>query len=174
MGLVDLYAFKTENPNNPSDGFRFTGEFSYMGLGSYESNSPSLLAFERWNLGWITDSQIECVKTNSFSKLITPIEVTGGTKAIIVPISRTKAIVIESRRPIGIDKALSKSGALVYLVDSSIQSGYGPVKVYPSDVVNDPKYLKSPRALGESVTIEGVTIKVTKSDSQGDTVEINR
>ena len=102
------------------------------------------------------------------------VQVSGGTKAVIVPISSTKAVVIESRRATGIDSALSKSGALVYLVDSSIQSGLGPVKVFPSDLVNDPRYLNAPRALGESVTVEGVTIKVIQSDASGDTVEINR
>jgi M6 family metalloprotease-like protein len=174
MGLVDLYAFTTSDRSNRYDGLRYTGEFSYMGLSSYQSNSPSLLAFERWNLGWIEDSQVECVKSSQFTKLITPVQVSGGTKAVIVPISSTKAVVIESRRATGIDSALSKSGALVYLVDSSIQSGLGPVKVFPSDLVNDPRYLNAPRAMGESVTVEGVTIKVIQSDASGDTVEINR
>ena len=97
-----------------------------------------------------------------------------GVKAVIIPISRTKAVVIESRRAIGIDKNIAKSGALVYVVDSLIQSGQGPVKVFPSDLSGDPRYLKAPRALGESVTTEGVTIKVTKSDDSGDTVEISK
>lgn len=174
MGLVDLYAFTKENSNNPSDGFRFTGEFSFMGFGSYESNSPSLLAFERWNLGWIDDSQIKCVKDVKSIEFISPVQTTGGVKAVVIPISRTKAVVIESRRAIGLDKKIVKSGALVYVVDSSIQSGKGPVKVFPSDVVNDPRYLKAPRALGESVTVEGVTVRVVKSDESGDTVEISR
>ena len=174
MGLVDLYAFTTSNSTNRYDGLRFTGEFSYMGLSSYESNSPSLLAFERWNLGWIEDSQIECTKSSKLTKLISPVQVSGGTKAIIIPISKTKAVVVESRRALGIDKTLSKSGALVYVVDSSIQSGQGPIKVFPSDLVNDPRYLNAPRTIGESVTVEGVTIKVVQSDATGDTVEINK
>jgi len=174
MGLVDLYASTSSNSANRYDGLRYTGEFSYMGLSSYESNSPSLLAFERWNLGWIEDSQIDCMKTSQLTKLISPVEVTGGAKAIVIPISRTRAVVIESRRAIGVDKAMSKSGALIYVVDSSIQSGLGPVKVFPSDLVNDPRYLSAPRAVGESVTIEGVTIKVIKSDASGDTVEITK
>ena len=174
MGLVDLYAFTSSNSANRYDGLRFTGEFSYMGLSSYESNSPSLLAFERWNLGWIEDSQIECTKSSKLTKLISPVQVSGGTKAIIIPISKTKAVVVESRRALGIDKALSKSGALVYVVDSSIQSGLGPIKVFPSDLVNDPRYLNAPRTTGESVTVEGVTIKVVQSDATGDTVEINK
>jgi hypothetical protein len=59
-------------------------------------------------------------------------------------------------------------------VDSSLQSGGGPVKVFPSDVKNDPRYLQAPRALGESVIVEGFTIKVTQSDASGDTVEITK
>jgi hypothetical protein len=29
---------------------RYVGQFSYMGYSSFESNAPSLLAYERWNL----------------------------------------------------------------------------------------------------------------------------
>jgi M6 family metalloprotease-like protein len=174
LGLVDLYAATQSNPANRYDQFRFTGEFSYMGFSSYESNAPSLLAFERWNLGWIDDSQIKCMKDTKSTELISPVQTSGGVKAVIIPISRTKAVVIESRRASGIDKNIAKSGALVYVVDSSIQSGQGPVKVFPSDVSSDPRYLKAPRALGESVTTEGITVKVTKSDDSGDTVEISK
>jgi M6 family metalloprotease-like protein len=174
LGLVDLYAFTQSNPANRHDNLRYTGEFSYMGFSSYESNAPSLLAFERWNLGWINDSQINCLKDVKSTILISPVQTSGGVKAVIIPISRTKALVIESRRASGIDKNIAKSGALVYVVDSSIQSGQGPVKVFPSDVTSDPRYLKAPRALGESVTTEGVTVKVTKSDDSGDTVEITK
>ena len=174
LGLVDLYAFTQSNSANRYDGFRYTGEFSYMGFSSYESNAPSLFAFERWNLGWINDSQIKCLKDAKSTELISPVQTSGGVKAVVIPISRTKAVVIESRRAIGIDKNIAKSGALVYVVDSSIQSGQGPVRVFPSDVSSDPRYLKAPRALGESVTTEGVTIKVTKSDNSGDTVEITK
>ena len=174
LGLVDLYAFTQSNPANRYDGLRYTGEFSYMGFSSYESNAPSLFAFERWNLGWINDSQIKCLKDAKSTELISPVQTSSGVKAVVIPISRTKAVVIESRRAIGIDKNIAKSGALVYVVDSSIQSGQGPVRVFPSDVSSDPRYLKAPRALGESVTTEGVTIKVTKSDDSGDTVEITK
>ena len=174
LGLVDLYAFTQSNSANRYDNLRYTGEFSYMGFSSYESNAPSLFAFERWNLGWINDSQIKCLKDAKSTELISPVQTSGGVKAVVIPISRTKAVVIESRRAIGIDKNIAKSGALVYVVDSSIQSGQGPVRVFPSDVSSDPRYLKAPRALGESVTTEGVTIKVTKSDNSGDTVEITK
>jgi M6 family metalloprotease-like protein len=174
LGLVDLYAFTQENSANQYDGLRYTGEFSYMGFSSYESNSPSLLAYERWNLGWLDDSQIKCMNESKTTQLITPVETIGGVKAVMVPISKTKAVVIESRRPLGIDSKLAKSGALVYVVDSTNQSGLGPVKVYPSDVTSDPRYLKAPRAVGEKITIEGVTVTVTQSNESGDTVEVSK
>ena len=174
MGLVDLYAATQEDQSNRYDGFRYTGEFSYMGYSSFDSNSPSLLAFERWNLGWISDDQVQCVSTPTTPQTITPVESIGGLKAVIVPISRTKALVVESRRALGIDSAMKKSGALVYVVDSSIQSGMGPVKVYPSNLKTDPRYLDAPRANGESVTVEGITVKVTASDANGDTIEVSR
>jgi hypothetical protein len=145
-----------------------------MGLSSYESNAPSLFAYERWNLGWIDDSQIKCLKDVKSTELISPVQTSGGVKAVIIPISRTKALVIESRRASGIDKNIAKSGVLVYVVDSSIQSGQGPIKVFPSDVSSDPRYLNAPRVLGESVTTEGITVKVIKSDDSGDTVEITK
>lgn len=173
LGLADLYAFTFVNPTI-YDGLRYTGEFSYMGLSSFGSNAPGLFAFERWNLGWLEDSQIVCSSAKEISQLITPLHLSYGIKAVIVPLSRTKALVVESRRAVGLDKKIAKTGALVYVVDSSLQSGYGPVKVYPSSVSTDPLYLKAPRAVGESVTVEGITVSVTSASSAGDTVSIKR
>jgi M6 family metalloprotease-like protein len=173
MGLVDLYAATPEKPTI-HDGLRYTGEFSYMGHSSFESNAPGLFAFERWNLGWLDDSQIVCSSEKQISQLITPLHSSYGVKAVIVPLSRTKALVVESRRAIGLDKKIAKTGALVYVVDSSLQSGYGPVKVYPSSVSSDPLFLQAPRAVGESVTVEGITVSVTSASSAGDTVLIKR
>jgi M6 family metalloprotease-like protein len=174
MGLVDVYAFTRENSANSYDGFRFTGEFSYMGLSSFDGNAPSLFAFERWNLGWLSDSQIVCSSEKEISQLITPLQSAGGIKAVIVPLGRTKALVVESRRATGLDKKIAKTGALVYTVDSSVQSGYGPVRIFPSAVSSDPRYLQAPRAAGESVTVEGITVSVTSASSAGDTVSIKR
>ena len=174
MGLVDVYAATRENAANSYDGHRYVGEFSYMGFSSFEGNAPGLFAFERWNLGWIDDSQIVCSSAKEISQLITPVQSAGGIKAVIVPLSRTKALVVESRRAIGLDSKIAKTGALVYIVDSSVQSGYGPVKIYPSSVSTDPRYLQAPRAVGESVTVEGITVSVTSASSAGDTVLIKR
>ena len=174
LGLVDVYAATSESSSNRYDGHRYVGEFSYMGFSSFEGNAPGLFAFERWNLGWLDDSQIVCSSEKVISQLITPVQNTGGIKALILPLSRTKALVVESRRAIGLDSKIAKTGALVYIVDSTVQSGYGPVRVYPSSVATDPRYLQAPRAAGESVTVEGITVTVTASDIKGDTVSIIR
>jgi len=125
-------------------------------------------------LDWLTDDQIVCSDQGEFTQRISPVQVKGGIKAIMLPLSKTKIIVIESRRAIGIDKNISKSGALIYVVDSTKQSGFAPIQIYPSDLAGDQRYLKSPRTQGESLTLEGYTISVTNSDSTGDTILVKR
>jgi len=174
LGLVDLYAFESEDTTNNYDGLRFTGQFSYMGDTSPDSFAPGLFAFERWNLGWLDDDQIICTSENEITQLITPLAEIGGIKAVIVPITSTKVVVVESRRPIGIDRNLKKSGALVYVVDSAVESGLGPIQVYPVDTKNDPQFTQSPRAAGENIEIEGLNIKVINSTITGDTVTISK
>lgn len=174
LALVDLYAFESEDTKNNFDQFRFTGNFSYMGDLSPESLAPGLFAFERWNLGWLEDDQIICSTANTITQLITPVAESGGIKAVIVPITSTKVVVVESRRPLGIDRNLKKSGALVYVVDSTVESGLGPIQVYPIDTKNDPQFTQAPRAAGESVEIEGLNIKIITSTDAGDTVFISK
>ena len=173
MGLVDLYAATPGGGSDFWDYHRYVGQFSYMGFSDTKSNAPSLLAYERWYLGWINDDQIICSKSPA-TQLISPVQQSGGTKAIIIPLSQTKEIVIESRRPIGLDSRLVKSGALIYVVDSTKQSGLGPVQIYPQDLVGDPKYLQAPRKAGESISIEGYKISVIESSDKGDVVKVEK
>lgn len=170
LGMVDLYAYEG-NTNDHWSVHRFVGQFSYMGYGSLESNAPGLLAWERWLLSWLDDNQIYCAANGVAEQKITPIAKSGGVKAVVIPVSNRKVIVVESRRAIGLDKNISKSGALVYTVDSSIESGLGPVKVFPASD-NDLKKLKSPLAAGEKVVVEGFTISVKSADASGDLISV--
>ncbi len=160
LGLPDLYPFNSDTS--------YVGEYSYMGL--INGNAPGLFAWERWLLGWLNDDQIVCFNNNS-TFFITPIERKGGIKAIIISISLSKVVVVECRRKEGIDKNMKKEGSLVYVVDSSINTGNGPIKIYPS---NSSDFLKqnSPLAIGESVSLEGFNIKVSNSSNEGDLIEI--
>lgn len=174
MGLPDLYAY-SYNSSIANDILRYTGYFSYMGANTFSSNSPGLTAWERYVLGWISDSQVECANplaSGAINTFITPIGNTGGKKAVIVPIGATKVLVVESRRRSGIDANMVKEGALVYVVDSSMASGYGPIQVYPTDSKSN-GYLQATRAAGESVTVSGIKVEVLSSSSAGDSVRIS-
>ncbi len=166
MGLPDLYAYQYDT-NNYADLHRFVGDFDIMGF--IGGKAPELLAFQRWQLGWLDDSQIVCQQVAETTTTLSPIETSYGVKAVIVPTGPQTAVVIESRRPLGYDSNLFKSGALVYTVDTAIYSGEGIYNVLPvssGDLYRD----QSPLGPGESLTVGSVTITVVASDENGDTV----
>lgn len=166
MGLPDLYAYQYD-VNNYDDQHRFVGGFGLMGY--IDGDAPEFFAFERWQLGWLDDTQIFCQPDGEQTVTLSALETQGGVKAVMVPISQNKVVVVESRRSVGYDANLSKTGALVYTVDTSIYSGEGTLVVYPI-LENDPYRYKSPLAVGESVTVDGVTVTVLEATDQGDTV----
>jgi M6 family metalloprotease-like protein len=168
MGLPDLYAYQYDVNNYP-DQHRFVGDFSLMGY--IDGSAPGYFAFERWQLRWLEDSQIVCQTTADQTTTLTPIETEGGVKAVIIPLSENKAVVVESRRPLGVDAGLVEPGVLVYIADTSIYSGEGTIKVLPASD-GDPYRVQSPLGLGESLTVEGVTVTVINSTEQEDTVQI--
>jgi len=116
LGFPDLYAFTRQDASNPMDGHRYVGEYSLMGLSSLTANSPGFLAWERWLVGWLDNDQIHCMEGKTISKLITPIQRSSGLKAVIVPISLTKVLVIESRRAEG--ESVTVEGIRVTVVKS--------------------------------------------------------
>lgn len=164
LGLPDLYAFDGAG----DEIHRFVGEFGVMGMIS--GRAPEHFAIERWQLGWLDDGQMVCVQEGTRDVELTAVESVGGTKAVMVPVGPTRLIVVESRRPIGYDSALGEPGALVYVVDSGVATGTGPIVVQP--VADDPLRSDSPLAPGESITVEGVTITVVQATDGGDTVQV--
>ena len=90
---------------------------------------------------------------------------------LTLPISKTAAIVVESRRKIGYDSKISKEGPLAYIIDTNIASGKGTIKVLPIDET-DTRKLNSPMTVGQEIKYLNYTIKYISSDSNGDLVEI--
>lgn len=168
LGLPDLYAYQYD-VTNYDDQHRFVGGFGLMGY--IDGNAPEYFAYERWQLGWLDDEQIFCQTSGEQTVELSAIETIGGTKAVMIPVSETKVVVVESRRRLGYDVTLLKEGALVYTIDTSIYSGEGPLVVYPI-LENDPYRDQAPLALGETITVEGVTITVLESTNGGDTVQV--
>lgn len=170
FGLVDDYA---ADGNTYETQFKYTGEFSYMGLSDERSSAPGLFAWERFVLGWLDQTQLFCAPSASGNFTITPVETAGGLKAIVVPTSRTSVLVVESRRAIGLDSKLAKPGLLVYRVDTSKTSGWGPIQVISNkELMADPRYLSAPLSVGESVTVDGYTFKHTSTAAATDVLTV--
>jgi hypothetical protein len=169
MGLVDLY-WHTPDTEEYDRIFSLTGNFSVMS--NVSATSPEFLAYERWMLGWLDNDQIYCMETPEQTLHLTPIEIQGGIKAVMVPVSETKLVVVESRRALGYDEFMAEPGALVYTVDSSVYTGQGPIVVLPADE-SDPYRYSSTLLEGESVTVDGVTITVLEASADGDLVHVS-
>jgi M6 family metalloprotease-like protein len=102
------------------------GNGSRTGLGQeQEMGSTVLDVWETFLLGWLNDNQVYCLPKNKVDKntvLLQPIEVKGdGYKTAIVPLDDHRALVVESRRPVGYSDFWDKtdSGTLIYLVDTT-------------------------------------------------------
>ena len=159
LGLTDIRDV-LDVGNQKSDGMYYDVMNNY----SY----PELLVWHRFLLGFLENSQIHCISSAEPSThWLIPVEsTTKQVKGIVIPLNSTEAIIVESRRAIGFDTALSFRsdlvGAVVYTLDSKIPYGKSPVKVV--------QVLKRM----DSVTISGYKITVTESGDFGDVVKVEK
>ncbi|KAJ8121406.1 hypothetical protein ONZ43_g2135 [Nemania bipapillata] len=122
MCLPDYY------PYNGSATGLFIGGWDLMGLIS--GPSPDYFAWDKWRLGWLVDSQVDCVaEPGQTSHVLSPVEVVGGKKAVVVKHNDTEALVIEVRSSTGLDTKSCAAGVLLYTVSTIIETGEGPVNV---------------------------------------------
>jgi len=164
FGLPDLYHFGSEGWN------RYVGTFGLMG--TTDSKAPGYFAFERWILGWIDDNQIYCYDGSESVIEIDALEMIGGTKAVIVPIDSTSALVVESRRKIGFDKNAPKEGALVYIVNTAQPGGNGPIQVKPG-VKSEFEFLQdAPLEKGDTYRFQNIFIEVLESKEYSDRIKV--
>ena len=91
---------------------------------------------------------------------------------LVVPVLATAAVVAESRRIEGYDTGFTP-GVLVCLVDTTMPTQQGPLRILP---INDVDSWKGGAALttGKTLTYEGVTVTVAGSDGSGDVVQVVR
>lgn len=164
MGLPDLYLYSSSNTFRLVDGYGL--------MGNIAGYAPEFFAYERWQLGWIDDAQIYCQTEIEQTVTLTAIEIAGGLKAVVYPVSETKVIVIESRRRLGYDANIPKEGVLVYVVDTSIASGTGTLSIV-SPLPDDLK--QAPMGPNESVYVSGtgITVTVIESTNTTDTVIVS-
>jgi len=163
-----------------ADGYRST---SYR----LDLHALEMLAWSRWQLGWLDASQVACLSEDEATVTLSPVAAPGGGTAMAaVPLSDREALVIESRRKIGYDAgldhrepdgasttfpALATEGVLVYTVDASRHTGELPLTVagdHGNGLVDDYPVL----TVGQSVTVRGYAVTVVADDGDTHTVTI--
>lgn len=164
-----------------------------LGTGSWGNMSGAMfdfLAWDKWSLGWINNSQVRCAPRNTTSThWIKPSTIRGAhEKLLMIPISRTKSIAVESIRNSGFNFKIpvTRLGALVYTVDTSLlddrtKHGDGLNVICPSrgcsnSPTSDSRF-KLPDAtlkLGESVEVMGYRISVIEAGAFGDVIRVDK
>lgn len=122
----------------------------------------------------VAAGQVFCAAPGTSEVVLTPIERAAGTKIAVIPTGPNAAVVVESGRAEGYDTNGSLTpGVLVYLIDTAIPSGSGPLKVLP---LNHADANKNTAALlpGGSVTLGSVTVTFLSQDANGDGVRVVR
>ncbi len=154
--------------------FQFMGHFDNMNYAP--GKAREWVAWNRWLLGFINDSQVRCVTSPSLTiHEITAVSFPSkDSKLVVIPIDQYSAIVVESRRKARYDnQTLARNnGLLVYRVDTRKASGFGPIEILRNKSSRDPYFADATLTRGESLTIGNVTIKNLRSTKNSDLAEI--
>ena len=196
IGLMGLWANFLTSEGDPRlahavhrpGGRRFTAY-------AYDLQAREMLAWSRWQLGWLQPGQVRCLSGLETEETVTirPVASPGaGTAMAAIPLSETEIIVMESRRLIGYDAGheytyrdgatttlptLAGGGVLVYVVNAALFGGQMPVRVIgPPDNPYPILHFKDYPLLtqGDSVSVGGFTITVRSSDDHTDVLTITR
>lgn len=144
--------------------------------------APDLFTWEKYILGWLDDSEVDCVNSPISGTFNVLLQSNGSsssaTKMLMYRLSDTQAIVVESRRKSSLDLLTRlQEGVLVYKLDISKGFGEGEITlVYNhAQIVNNQKFgteMYGSLRQGEKVTTSGLLVTVLKSTSNGDYVSI--
>ena len=222
LGLTDLYPYGDQHqPPTSNDPEWVRTVFGRMNLESYFPASPEdprlqetrrhadgttttsfttllvyeeMLAWSRWQLGWLADHEVLCVTDAAATVDLDPVaSPRGGVVMAVIPLGAGKVLVVESRRRLGYDAARSFTetagpqspttrvmrpgllveGVLAYTVTPSLGAGDLPIKVAgdSGDGLLDGFPLLQ---VGDAVTVDGYTVSVTADSGQSHSVSITR
>ncbi|KAJ9143343.1 M6 metalloprotease [Pleurostoma richardsiae] len=174
MCLPDLYPF-----SGGATGL-YIGGWDLMGLIS--GPAPDYFAWDKWLLGWLTDDEVGCVASSGLSThKLSPLEVPGGTKAVVIKRNSTFALVAEVRAALGEDVNACSTGVLLYTVSTTTETGYGPIRVLDTspgtgrcagDELNDAP-LSFNRTTSYTVPDWGATVSLQEKCGNGYTIEVD-
>ncbi|KAF2131243.1 hypothetical protein P153DRAFT_191263 [Dothidotthia symphoricarpi CBS 119687] len=125
--LPDMYAVGAAEEEHV-----YVGGWDLMGLIS--GRAPDAFAWVKWKLGWLRNENMACVvEKGTYNFSLRAVEVQGENEeayaAVVVRLSESVALVVERRARLGVDMHMCKEGVLLYIVDTRVESGEGPVRV---------------------------------------------
>lgn len=148
--------------------------------GMFATGTTDMLQWQKWLLGFTTDSQVACAPLDkpTTSWLAPGSTKTNKQKLLVVPISSSEALIVESVRATGLNYKLSQveQGALVYTIDMNERRrdlGYEvqfpnrrpwASELYSMD--------SAPLKKGESFTYKGVKITNVEWGDFGDVIKV--
>ena len=179
FGLPDLYSY-AGGPNVHAA----AGGWDLMGLIS--GPAPDYLAWHKWKMAWLNDTQIVCrTSTGISTTTLTPLSTSTGTKAVVVRTGPQRAVVVENRQVSQLDVASScfQPGALVYVVDASVGGGNNPIRVIDRTPTTAVPGCDQPHAQLDNATlttinhevvdqVSGVRVRLTGSSGTNRTVRV--
>ena len=173
IGFDDRYGDKKKDVNTE------------YGMGHLTLMTPwggDLTTWEKLRLGFMRESQVQC-KSDSATTThwIAPSTVqTTESKSVVIPISSTKVVVIDSLRPGGLfyKHPVQSQGVIAYEIDlTKSEHGYGMKLSLPIGRTierNELFMASAPLKQGESTLNNGYKITVIESGTFGDVIKVEK
>jgi M6 family metalloprotease-like protein len=140
FSLPDLYAqpWSSAARDNLRKGWPIQGQgggpmHGWDLMASQDGPSRSITLWTKWIRGWLDESQVRCIAPGQLGTIqldLLPIEQAGsGIRALMIPFSTSRALVIESRRETAFNLAndVVDEGVFVYEIDTSYGHGQMPL-----------------------------------------------
>ena len=160
-------------------------------MDNQNGSSVTLNVWDTFFAGWMGSDELYCMPStqSTLETQLIPLErLQRGMRGVIVPISATEALVVESHRAEGWGARLGAGtyGLLVYYIDTTkdtdrsgeqqgiVKEAWSKYVTPTTDTNPDPSYATNKLLLqGDTVTYKGITVTLTKTGDV-DTVRITK
>jgi M6 family metalloprotease-like protein len=156
------------------------GFWSLMAM-NWSVNAIEHNSWDRYLQGWLPEEQVACLPKTSLTTAGTTVALgplerqNTATKSVMVPLTSSKILVMESRKNEGYDHIVTgHEGVLVYTVDMTIGTLGGGYRTQRRPGSTDPNFEDAALHVGDTITVEGVTVMVTATSADGDTVKVTK
>jgi M6 family metalloprotease-like protein len=153
------------------------GNWSIMAM-NWSNEAIELGSWDRYLLGWLPENQIQCLPKQSLTttkiKLSPIVRQDKALKSIMIPLSSTKILIVESRKTEGFDTLSSDhTGVIVYTIDFTKPQLGGGYQIIPRKGSIKSNFVDAALGNGDSVSVDGVSVAVDSLAADGDTVTVS-